>query len=98
MKLCIKINKKILKFGETEIGKHKFHQHESRIYINKIVDINKVVVANKVSFSKKSFKYFIGHKDGKKDRFYAYCSQNRVHTEEILNISIYIFLHKIINC
>ena len=90
------MDKKILKFGETEIGKHKLHQHESRIYINKIVDTNEIVVANK-SF-KKSFKYFIGHKDGKKDRLYAYCSQNRVHTEEILNISIYIFLHKIINC
>ena len=26
------------------------------------VDINKIIVANKVSFGKKGFKYFLGHK------------------------------------
>ena len=59
------MDKKNIKFGDTEIEKHKFHQHKSPISINNI-DINKTVVSNKVSFSKKGFKYFIGYKYGKK--------------------------------
>ena len=61
-KAYIKIDKKIIKFSDTQIEKHKFHQHKSPILINNI-DINKIVESNKVSFG---FKYFIGCKDGKK--------------------------------
>ena len=42
MKACIKMNKKIIKFGDTEIEKQKFQQHESSILINNI-DINKII-------------------------------------------------------
>ena len=54
LKLYIKINKKIIKFHDTEIEKYKFHQHKSLISIDKI-DINEMVV----SFAKKDFKYFL---------------------------------------
>ena len=50
---------KIIKFGDIEIQKQKYHQHKELISI-KNLDINKIVVSNKVSFSKKGFKCFIG--------------------------------------
>ena len=61
------MDKKFIKFGNTGIKKHKFHQHNSPISINNI-DINKIVVSNKVSFGKKDFQWFISYKDGKKLR------------------------------
>ena len=48
---------KIIKFGDIEIQKQKFHQHKALISI-KNIDINKMVVSNKVSFGKKAFEYF----------------------------------------
>ena len=59
------MDKKFIKFGDTEIEKHKFHQHKSPILRNHIY-INKIVVSNKVSFGKKRFKYSIGYKDDSK--------------------------------
>ena len=56
---------RIIKFGDIEIQKQKFHEHNGLISI-KNIDINKIVVSNKVSFGKKRFKYFIGYKDAKK--------------------------------
>ena len=56
---------KIIKFGDIEIQKQKFHQHKAPISIKNIY-INKIVVSNKVSFGKNVFKYFFGYKDGKK--------------------------------
>ena len=53
------MGKTIMKFGDIEIEKQKFHHHKRSISI-KNVDINKIVVSNKVSFGKKGFKYFIG--------------------------------------
>ena len=58
---------RIIKFGDIEIQKQKFHQHKGPISI-KNIDINKIVVSNKVSFGKKGFKYFIGYKDATKTR------------------------------
>ena len=52
----------IIKFGDNEIEKERFHQHKRPISINKI-DINKIVVSNKTSLGKKGFRYFIGFKD-----------------------------------
>ena len=40
----------ILKFGDIEIKKQKFHQHKGPISI-KNVDINKIVASNKVPYS-----------------------------------------------
>ena len=61
------MQKAIIKFRDTEIKKHKFHQYKSPISINN-TDINKKIVSNKVSFGKKGFKYFIGYKDASKIR------------------------------
>ena len=55
----------IIKFGDIEIGKQKFHQYK-RPVSTKNININKIVVSNKVSLGKKSFKYFIGYIDAKK--------------------------------
>ena len=59
------MDKKIIKFDETEIEEYKFHQNKSPISINDI-DINKVFVSNKLLFDKQDFKYFIGYKDSEK--------------------------------
>ena len=56
------MNKKIIKFNDTEIEEYKFHQYKSPIWINNI-DINEIVVSNKFPFGKQYFKYFIGCKD-----------------------------------
>ena len=61
------MGKKIIKSGETEIEKHKFHQHKDQISLYD-VDFKKVLVSNKASFHKNGFRYFIGYKDGRKVR------------------------------
>ena len=58
MKVHIKMEKTIIKFGYIEITKQKFHQHQRPISI-------KNIEINKVSFGKKGFKCFIGYKDAK---------------------------------
>ena len=58
------MDKKIIKFHDTEIQKYKFHQYKIPILINNI-DINKIVVSNKFPFDKQDFKYFIVYKDNK---------------------------------
>ena len=69
------MDKKIMKFDDTEIEKYKFHQHGSPIYIDN-VDINKIVVSNKLSFGENFFKNFIGYNDAKKIGLYAMPSKN----------------------
>ena len=54
MKKYVKTDKTSIKFGDTEIKKHKFHQYKGSISI-KNININKIVVSNKVSFGKKRF-------------------------------------------
>ena len=54
LKPYIKMDKKIIKFDDTEIEKYRFHQYD------KPIDINKIVVSNKVPFCKNNFKYLIG--------------------------------------
>ena len=49
--------KAIIKRGDTEIKKPKFHQYKKPISI-KNIDINKTAAYNKVSFGKKSFLIF----------------------------------------
>ena len=53
------MKKTIIKFGDIEIQKQKFHQHKGLISI-KNIDIDKILVSNKVPFGKKGFRYFIG--------------------------------------
>ena len=45
------MDKKIIKFDDTEIDEYKFHQYKSPILIND-VDINEIVVSNKFPFGK----------------------------------------------
>ena len=61
------MDKKIMKFVDTEIEKNKFLQQNSPILLNE-QDINGIVVFNKLLFSKQDFRYFIGFKDDKKIR------------------------------
>ena len=61
------MDKKIIKFSDTEIEEYVFHQDKSSILINDI-DINEIVVSNKFPFGKQDFKYFIGYKDSVKIR------------------------------
>ena len=57
------MEKIVIKFGDIQTQKQKFHYHERPISI-KNIHINKVVLSsNKVSLGKKGFKYFIGYKD-----------------------------------
>ena len=79
-----KKNTKLIKFGDTEIEKHKFHQHKSTILINNI-DI-------KVSFGKKGFKYFIGYKDEKKKRLLCILLPKMSAYRRDIDKSKYIFL------
>ena len=55
----------IIKFGDVEIQKQKFHQHKEPISI-KNIDINKVVVSNKVSLVKKHLNILLATKMLKK--------------------------------
>ena len=66
-----KMDKKIIKFDDTEIKKYKFHQNKSAISKDDI-DINKVVVSIKLPSHKQHFIYFIDYKDDKKLHLYAY--------------------------
>ena len=89
LKVYIKMEKAIIKFGDTEIEKQIFHQHKKPISI-KDVDINEIVVSDKVSFGKMGFKYFIGYKYAKKLDIYVYLSQKWVHIEEtLMKLNIY---------
>ena len=56
------MDKKIVKFDNTEIEEYKSHYHKIPISRNGI-DINKMVVSNKLPFGKQDFKCFIGYKD-----------------------------------
>ena len=68
------MDKRIIKFDDTEIKKCNFHQNKSFILINDI-DSNKVVVSNKLPFGKQDFISFIGYKDNKNLDLYAYSFQ-----------------------
>ena len=61
------MDKRIIKFDETEIEKYQFHQYKSPVPVNDI-DTNKIVVYNKIPFDKQDFKYFIAYEDNKEIR------------------------------
>ena len=58
MKPYIRMNKKIMKFDDTQIEKYKFQQYKSPFLMDNI-DVNKIVLSNKISFGRNDFKYFI---------------------------------------
>ena len=51
------MGKEIIIIRNTEVEKHKFHEHKSPISIGD-VDINKIIVSAKVHFGKKKFYIF----------------------------------------
>ena len=61
------MDKKVIKFDDTESEEYKFYLQKSPIVINDI-DINETVVSNKFPFGKQDFKYFIVYKDNKEIR------------------------------
>ena len=48
------MNKNIIKFDDTEIEEHKFHQNKSPILINSL-NINKIMGSNKFLYGKQDF-------------------------------------------
>ena len=84
MKAYIKIEKTVIKFGDIEIEKQKFHQNKIPTSI-KNVDINKIVVSNRVSFGKKkSVLNILLAIQMIKLELYIYFSQRWARTEETL--------------
>ena len=61
LKLVTDMDKKVIKFDDTEIEKYEFYQHKNAILINDI-DINEIVVSTQLPSGKQYFKYFIGYK------------------------------------
>ena len=61
LKLVTDMDKKVIKFDDTEIEKYEFYKHKNAILINDI-DINEIVVSTKLPSGKQYFKYFIGYK------------------------------------
>ena len=61
LKLVTDMDKKVIKFDDTEIEKYEFSQYKNAILINDI-DINEIVVSNMLPSGKQDFKYFIGYK------------------------------------
>ena len=50
----MKMDKKIIKLGDTEINKLKFKKYKSLLSI-KIININKIIVSGNIVFGKKGF-------------------------------------------
>ena len=67
------MGKNNIKFDDTEIAEHKFHQHKTPIPLYDI-NINKIVVSNKLPFGKWNLKYLVGYKYAKKNiPLYIFC-------------------------
>ena len=77
------MDKKIIKFDDTDIEEYEFHQYKSPISINDI-DVKEIVLSNKFTLDKKVFKYFIGYKNNKEIRRLCYSFQIWVYIKDIL--------------
>ena len=64
------MDKKIIKFDDTESEEYEFHQYKSPTSTNDI-DINQIVVSHKFPFGKQNFKYFVGYKNNKEIRHFC---------------------------
>ena len=83
LKIYIKIEKTITKFGDIEIWKQKFHQQKGFIS-TKNVDISKIAVSNKFPFGERGFKHFIGYKDVKTIKHLNIFLPKKMHIEKTL--------------
>ena len=77
------MDKKIIKFDDTETEEYEFHQHKSPISINNI-DINKIIVSNKFSLVNKILSTSLVTKIIKKLDFYAYFFPKLVYIKDVL--------------
>ena len=64
------MDKKIIKFDDTEMEEYKFHQNKSPVLINDI-DINKIIVSNKLPLVNKVLNISLVTKILKKLDLYA---------------------------
>ena len=67
------MDKKTIKFDDTENEEYKFHQNKIPISINDM-DINEIVVSDKLPVGKQ--KYLISYKDDKKNKRLCICFTN----------------------
>ena len=67
------MEKTVIKFGDSEIDKRKFHKYKKPISV-KNIDINKIVVSNKTSLVKSVSNVLLDKKILKKD-LYVYFFQ-----------------------
>ena len=88
------MDKKIIKFDDTEIEEYKFHQNKSPISINNI-DINKIVVSNKLRFCKQDFNISLITKILKNWTFMYILSANDYILKEKLSLNICKFQKKL---
>ena len=63
----------IITFGDIEIKKQKFHEHEESTSIENI-DVNEIAVSNKVSLVKKDLNISLATRMQKKLDIYVYFS------------------------
>ena len=76
-------NGKIIKLGDIEIEKQKFHQHKESISLKKI-DINKIAVSNNVSLLvRKDLNVSLATKMLKKLDLYIYSPKNECIQERL---------------
>ena len=79
------MDKKNIKFDDTEIEKYKLDQHKSPILINNTDN-------NMVPFGKKDFKYFIGYKSVKQIRpLFIFLLKNSAYIIDFDKINVRLF-------
>ena len=74
LKPQINMDKKIIKFDDTDIEEYEFHQYKSPISINDI-DVKEIVLSNKFTLDRKSLNISLVTKIIKKLDVYAYSFQ-----------------------
>ena len=85
------MDKKVIKFDDTEIEEYEFHQYKRHISINDI-DTNKIIVSNKFPSGKQDYKYFIGCKDSEQIRLWCiFYPQMTIYIKNLMKIDKFIF-------
>ena len=85
------MDKKIIKFDDTDIEEYEFHQYKSPISRNDIA-INEIVVSNKFPLGIQDFKYFIGYKDNKEIRPLCIFFSRNKYIDILIRLNVCILL------
>ena len=88
------MNEELLIFGENRINKRKFHYTKTPIWINN-EDIHKTLVSDKIAFGKKSYKYFIRYKDGRRISHLCIMLPEMSRYVKMFDETKYVFVEKI---